>query len=115
MEFGKMALINLYKCNSKLIRDKKYIRKFFPKICKIIQMELHGKCKVQRFGKGKLNGISAFQFIKTSSITIHFDERENRAFIDIFSCKDFNEKKAEIFSKKYFQANNSSSKVIKRK
>jgi len=75
-------------------------------------MKPNGKSRVKRFGKGKLNGISAFQFIETSSISIHFDETENRAFIDIFSCKDFNGKRAEQFSKSYFKAVKSSLKEI---
>lgn len=115
MEFGKIALINLYDCNQELIKNKKYIQKFFKKICKVIDMKTYGKSQVKRFGEGKLNGISGFQFIKTSSITVHFDETLNRAFIDIFSCKNFSTKKAETFCKKYFNAKKSSSKEIIRK
>jgi S-adenosylmethionine/arginine decarboxylase-like enzyme len=112
MPFGKIALINLYDCSTDLIKDRKYIHNFFNELCKIINMKLYGRDKIKRFGKDKLKGISAFQFIETSSITIHFDEVKNRAFIDIFSCKEFNTKKAELFSKKYFQANNSSSREV---
>jgi S-adenosylmethionine/arginine decarboxylase-like enzyme len=112
MPFGKIALINLHGCNSVLIKNKRYIHNFFNELCKIIDMKLYGRDKIKRFGKGKLKGISAFQFIETSSITVHFDEIKNRAFIDIFSCKEFNTKKAELFSKKYFQADNSSSKEV---
>jgi|WetSurMetagenome_2_1015567.scaffolds.fasta_scaffold53523_2 S-adenosylmethionine/arginine decarboxylase-like enzyme len=114
MPFGKIALINLYNCNPEFIRRKEYIKKFIKEICKVINMKLVGKSRIKRFGKGRLKGISALQFIETSSITIHFDEIKNRAFIDIFSCRDFNTKKAEIFSKEYFKAGRSSSKEITR-
>jgi S-adenosylmethionine/arginine decarboxylase-like enzyme len=112
MPFGKIALINLYNCNSILIKKKGYIKQFIKEVCKVINMKPYGKSRVKRFGKGKLKGTSALQFIETSSITIHFDEIKNRAFIDIFSCKNFDAKKAEIFSRKYFKAVKSSSREI---
>jgi S-adenosylmethionine/arginine decarboxylase-like enzyme len=115
MPFGKIALINLYNCDSNLIKKKAYINNFFKKICKAINMKTYGRSQIKRFGKGRLEGISAFQFIETSSITIHFDEVKNKAFIDIFSCREFNAKKAEIFTKDYFKAEKSSLKEIIRK
>jgi S-adenosylmethionine/arginine decarboxylase-like enzyme len=115
MDFGKIALITLYGCNFELIQDKKHIKRFIRELCRQINMKTNGKSRVKRFGKGKLNGISAFQFIETSSITLHFDENENRAFIDIFSCKNFNGKKAERFSKNYFKAEKSALKEIFRR
>jgi len=115
MFWGKLASINLYECDSELIKNKRYIRKFVKELCKEINMKTYGKLLIKRFGKGKLNGISALQFIETSSITLHFDETQNRAFIDIFSCKDFNENKSEKFSKNFFKAKSSSKKVLIRK
>jgi len=65
-------------------------------------MKAHGETIIDRFGVGKLEGWSAMQFIETSSITVHADEVDNRCFIDIFSCKDFDADKAEKFSKTFF-------------
>jgi len=44
------------------------------------------------------------QFIMTSSITVHLDEVNNRAFIDIFSCKKFDVNIATKFCKDFFRA-----------
>ena len=107
MFWGKLASINLYECNKELIRNKKVIKNYLKKLCITIKMEKYGPCLIKKFGKEKLKGYSALQFIETSSITLHFDETENRAFIDIFSCKDFDAKKAEKFSKKFFKAKKS--------
>ena len=115
MDWGKLAAINLYDCNENYIKDKKKIKEYITKLCEEIQMKKVGFPKIKRFGKGKLNGYSAIQFIETSTITVHFDETENRAFIDIFSCKDFNEKKAEAFSKEFFNAKRSEIKVLPRR
>jgi len=102
--WGLLSSINLYGCDSKLISSPKAIEEFVVEICKVIKMTRHGNVLVDRFGDGDLEGYSAMQFIETSSITIHFDEGENRAFIDIFSCKYFEADKALKFSKEFFKA-----------
>ena len=115
MFWGKLALINLYGCDSKLIKNKESICCYIKKLCQEINMELYGRTIVKRFGGLDLEGFSAFQFIKTSSITLHFDEIQNRAFIDIFSCKNFDEDLAEEFSKFFFKAKRSKKDVLIRK
>ena len=111
--WGNLAIINLYGCNNS-IKNKKKIKEFVALLTKEIKMNPVGKTQIKRFGAGKLKGYSAIQFIETSSITIHFDERENRAFIDIFSCMPFNEKKVATFSRKFFKAEKSTAKMMKR-
>lgn len=115
MFWGKLTTINLYECDLELIKNKKQIKIFVKELCKKIHMKPYGKIKIKRFGKSNLNGISALQFIESSSITLHFDEKKRRAFIDIFSCKNFNENVAEKFSKEFFKAKNSNKKTILRK
>lgn len=61
------------------------------KLCRKIKMVPHGEPIVDRFGEDSLEGVSGILFIMTSSITIHCDEVKNRAFIDIFSCKEFDQ------------------------
>ncbi|MFZ1970600.1 MAG: S-adenosylmethionine decarboxylase [Candidatus Nanoarchaeia archaeon] len=112
MFWGKLASINLYDCNSELIKNKGKINNYIIKLCNIIKVKRFGLATIKRFAEGNLKGYSAMQFIETSSITLHFDETENRAFIDIFSCKDFKEKDAEKFSKNFFKAKRSKCKVL---
>ena len=114
MEWGKLAIINLYKCD-KEIKNKKKIKEFIQTLCKNINMKKVGSVKVKRFGKGKLEGYSVFQFIDTSSIVCHFDEIQNRAFIDIFSCRNFDAQKAENFAKKFFKAKKTQLRILIRK
>jgi len=98
--WGMVASIDVYGCNPRLISDKEEIRKFIIALVDSIGMVRHGEPMIERFAEGALEGCSALQFIETSSITMHFDEGQNRAFIDIFSCKYFDYKKAETFSQK---------------
>lgn len=53
--------------------------------------------------------------IETSNICVHLDEHENKAFIDIFSCKKFDPIKTKKFSEKYFKSNKFKIKTIIRK
>src|SRR3989344_3413787 len=103
-EWGRSASIDLHGVDHDLIRDPKMIRSFVVKLCKLIKMHRVGSPLIKRFGHKKLRGYSMMQFIKTSCITAHFDEVGNRAFIDVFSCKNFEPKVAVKFCKEFFKA-----------
>lgn len=61
-----------------------------------------------------LKGTSAVQFIKTSNITIHTLDILKAVYLNIFSCKDFNENVVKRFSAGYFKGKIVNFKVIKR-
>jgi len=115
--WGKSASINLGGCNDNVSNPKK-IREFVDALCKKISMKKYGILHLKKFGYGELEGYSCMQFIETSSVTCHFDEKmgkSNRAFIDIFSCKDFNEKIALKFCRSFFQAKTANMKTFIRR
>ena len=100
--WGQIVIINLYDCPKENLTDKMKLKKFAKLICNEINMKPHWNPMVDRFWTWDLEGYSMLQFIETSSITVHLDEFWNRAFIDIFSCREFDWLKATNFSKKYF-------------
>lgn len=106
--WGIVASVNVYGCNKEFIKTPLKIQEFVDRLCKKIGMVKHGPTLIERFAEGELEGYSAMQFIETSSITLHFDETENRAFIDIFSCKYFDPETAKKFSQKFFEGSSSS-------
>ncbi len=114
--WGKLASIDLVGC-SDYVKNPKKIKQFSDKLCRIIKMKKYGPLHLKRFGVGKLNGYSFMQFIETSSITAHFEEQQNpkKAFIDIFSCKNFDEKKAAKFCRKFFGAKTARVRVLIRR
>ncbi len=112
---GQLTVINLYGCDEIFLKSKKIISRFLLDLCRCIKMKPYKKPIVERFGKGNLRGYSALLWIETSSIVVHLDEREKKAFIDIFSCNRFNASKAKDFSKKYLKAKKASFKTIIRK
>ncbi len=113
--WGLLASIDLAGCDHDLIQSPKAIKKFVSELVDLLKMQAHGPTRVEKFAEGSLEGYSAFQFIETSSITIHFDDKQgDRAFIDIFSCCFFNPEAAEKFAKKYFKAKKSRNKILLR-
>jgi S-adenosylmethionine/arginine decarboxylase-like enzyme len=113
--WGLLASIDLAGCDHQLIQSPKEIKRFIKELVKLLRMKAHGPTRIEKFAEGSLEGYSAFQFIKTSSIVIHFDDKQgDRAFIDIFSCCFFDPYAAEKFAKRFFLAKRSKNKLLLR-
>ncbi len=112
--WGKSIAINLHGCEHDRLTDPDLLKQFVAEVIAAIKMEAHGPCYVDRFGEGDIEGYSAMQFIKTSSIAVHLDEVGNRAFIDIFSCKDFDAETAANFTQEFFKATSLTFTVLER-
>lgn len=109
--YGKELVLDLSGCDPyTFTRDS--IEKYFISLCIRINMEredLHfwdyeGDKKGYEKAPDHLKGTSAIQFIRTSNITIHTLDKLKRVFLNIFSCKDFNEDDVIIFSKSWFKS-----------
>jgi S-adenosylmethionine/arginine decarboxylase-like enzyme len=73
-------------------------------LCELIGMKRYGDCQIVHFGEGRVAGYSMIQLIETSLISGHFANDTNRAYLDIFSCKDYDPSVVEEFSKTFFGA-----------
>lgn len=119
--YGKEVIIDLHKCNPSLF-TRKSIRNYFKELCSLIDMKREKLCwwddlytpEGEKQKEDHLVGTSAVQFILTSNITIHTLDKLCKVFINVFSCKDFDEVKAAAFSKKWFEGVVVNSQVIKR-
>lgn len=114
--WGWHTQIDLHNCNSKLISSKHHIETYVKELCDLIDMKRFGDPIVIDFGlEPRVAGYSMFQLIETSNISGHFANESNRAFIDIFSCKKYNEKAAAEFTAAFFCGKISSIKITERK
>jgi S-adenosylmethionine/arginine decarboxylase-like enzyme len=119
--YGKELIIDLHSCNINTF-NRESIEKYFVELCDLIDMqrcELHfwDDTDVAEEDKQILphtKGTSAVQFILTSNITIHTLDILGKVFINIFSCKDFDEQKALRFTEKFFKGNAIKYNVIER-
>lgn len=112
--WGRSASVDLHGCDHEMVKDPETIKKFVRALAKVIKMKRVGPPEIKRFGHGELRGYSMMQFIETSTIIAHFDEKGNRAFIDVFSCKRFNPRIVAKFCQKFFKAKNVSTYVEER-
>lgn len=120
-DYGKEVILDLHNCNVERF-TRKSIRNYFKQLCALIDMErcdLHWWDDLHTPENEKetaphLVGTSAIQFIKTSNITIHTLDLLDRVYLNIFSCKDFDEKVVFDFSKKWFEGTIVNKNIIRR-
>ena len=114
--YGWELTLNLYGCNLKVISSKKKIQEYTDKLCRLIKMEKFGKTLIPYFGHKKphTQGYSLVQLIETSSIVSHFSESKKSAYINIFSCRAYDYKKAKKFTAEFFEAKKVESHFITR-
>ena len=87
--WGYHLIVNAGRCDPVVLRSKAALAAFAKQLVKDIDMKPYGPPRVYRFGEGTLLGLSMFQLIETSNITVHCDETSNDVYLDIFSCKWF--------------------------
>lgn len=112
--WGYHLLVNAADCTPAAIRSASIIREFTKELVDAIHMVAFGSPTVVRFGEGNKEGYSLVQLIETSNITAHFVEETNDIYLDIFSCKAFNQKDAMKVFKKYFNPRKVEVQFLKR-
>lgn len=104
-EWGLLTSVDLHDCDPQKIASKEVITQFSIDLCDHIDMKRFGSPIVVRFGADpRVQGYSLAQLIETSLISGHFAEDTNRAFIDVFSCKEYPPSEVANYCKKYFGA-----------
>ncbi len=119
--YGYELILDLHGCDISTF-NRASLRRYFAKLCKAIDMkrcELYFWDDVGVPAKEKENlphtkGTSAVQFILTSNITIHTLDLLKAAYVNIFSCKQFDRKVAEKITKEWFGANKCRTHFIER-
>ena len=120
-KYGIELILDLHECNpAKFTRES--ITAYFEELCVLIDMkreDLHfwddiGVPEEEKQTSPHTQGTSAVQFIPTSSIVIHALDQLRAIYINIFSCKPFDPKSAEEFTSKWFEASETSIKLIDR-
>lgn len=106
--YGKELLLDCYGCDKSTF-TRESLESFFNGLVELIDME-----------KGDLHfwneptGLGGVQFILTSQISIHCADKLERVYVDIFSCKDFEEGKARKFVRVWFAATSIRTHVVYR-
>ncbi len=119
MVYGKELIMDLYGCNPEKF-NRKDLAQFFEELCGVVDMVACERFfwddldvpEEERQTELHTKGTSAIQFILTSNITTHTLDLVGEVYINLFSCKDFNEGAAKFFAVKWFDAKYTDSQII---
>ena len=103
MSWGLHGIYNVFRCCPVAVRSPSTILKFNKDLIKRIDMKAFGECQLVHFGEGNKLGYTLVQLIETSNITAHFVEETNDFYLDVFSCKDFNNEIVKDCIRDYFK------------
>jgi hypothetical protein len=112
--WGKHLVMDLKGCVPHLIRCPFRITDFSKTLVQRIDMKPYGQPWIQHFGSGNKAGYTLVQLIETSNITAHFAEEDNSAYIDVFSCKDFDQYDVEGVVYEFFNPERIHSRILDR-
>ena len=108
--YGKELILDIAECDASRF-NRLDIRKFMRILCDDVinmQRELlvfwddEETADSERQTNPKTKGTTAVQFILTSNVTIHTLDLLEKVYLNIFSCKDFDDDAATRFCVAYF-------------
>ncbi len=120
--FGPHLTLDMYGCDVQRLTDSKFIYNLLSELPGIVGMTRISEPQIHSFNGNPTGnkdsfdqgGVSAFVLIAESHITIHTFVAQRSAFVDIFSCKSFNMKKAENHLMKAFGAKKAEKNLFSR-
>ncbi|HNQ33085.1 MAG: Arginine decarboxylase proenzyme precursor [Euryarchaeota archaeon ADurb.Bin009] len=111
--WGLYTSVDLKGCDPASIRDAEKIHRFIIELCDLIDMKRFGEPQIIHFGPNeRVAGFSMTQLIETSLVSGHFANETNAAYLDIFSCKEYEPSKAAEFCKTFFGAETATYQVL---
>lgn len=111
--YGWEAVLDLCNCDSSRF-TRSHLEDFLKILCRdVLKMERHdlhfwddvGVEESERQTDPRKKGTSAVQFIMYSTIVIHCLDELGTVFLNIFSCRDFDEQAVERLACDFFSAN----------
>ena len=113
--WGKHLIIDARNCFPAKAQDPEYIRHFTKELVRQIEMVPFGEPQVVHFGDGTdLAGWTLIQLIETSSIIGHFLDMNGDLYLDVFSCKDFEEQRVMNTLEHFFSPDEIKFQVVMR-
>jgi S-adenosylmethionine/arginine decarboxylase-like enzyme len=89
--WGRQLILDCLACDREAVRDADAIREFCEDLVESIGMVAFGEPMLEHFATHlpEAAGYSLVQLIETSAVIGHFCDESGDAYLDIFSCKDF--------------------------
>jgi S-adenosylmethionine/arginine decarboxylase-like enzyme len=104
--WGYQLILDCGGCDPKKMKDRDNVYKWVTQLVKDIDMKPIGEPRIEYTAEDIPDkaGFSVVQFIVTSDITAHFVDKLRQIYIDVFSCKHFDQEIVEKSIKKSFGA-----------
>jgi S-adenosylmethionine/arginine decarboxylase-like enzyme len=112
--WGYHLILNGRNCLPSSIRSAQHIGVFTSTLVNQIDMVAYGKPEIVMFGTGNKKGFTLVQLIETSNICAHFVEESDDMYLDVFSCKPFDEKVVKKVVDDFFSPATMDTKLILR-
>lgn len=114
--YGMELIMDLHDCDLEGLVTREKLTEFFVNLCEKIDMKRHGDPLFWEDTSDipHLRGVSAMQFIETSTIVCHPLPMLHSVYLNIFSCKDFDEKMALDFCVNFWRAKKEVHTVVPR-
>lgn len=105
--WGQHLILDMADCNENISR-KESLRSFVTELVDAIDMVAYGEPIVEHFAthSQEAAGYSLVQLIETSAISAHFSDHNRDVYLDVFSCKPFDNDIVVQVVDKYFEPKN---------
>jgi S-adenosylmethionine decarboxylase len=103
-------IIDVSNVSQKVLEDTSGLEGFLKELPGIIGMTILKGPEVV-IGTPDNPGITGFVIINFSHISVHTFTSHGQALVDIFSCREFDQEKAENFVLEYFKVSKESAKI----
>ncbi|MAI60827.1 MAG: hypothetical protein CMH29_00165 [Micavibrio sp.] len=103
--WGQHLVLDFTGCPAELLKCEDNIRQWSAELVEAIDMVAYGDPIIAHFAthSHEAAGYTLLQMIETSNIAAHFAENTGQVYIDVFSCKAFDNQVAIDVCAKYFQ------------
>jgi S-adenosylmethionine decarboxylase len=103
--WGQHLILALAGCPRDRLTDADNLRKWVKDLVESIKMKAYGEPQLEHFATHSYDasGYTLLQLIETSNICAHFAENLGQVYIDIFSCKRFDNDLAVAVCREYFE------------
>jgi S-adenosylmethionine decarboxylase len=101
--WGYHLILDCAGCDPQSITDYDNIYNFAKRLVNEIDMVAYGEPQIVNFGSGNKAGYTLVQLIETSNICAHFVNETNDIYLDVFSCKPYDQATVERLVGDYFK------------
>jgi len=102
--WGYHLMLDCGGCDLTKITDSALVKLFVKELVTAIDMVAVGEPWIERTAIGipDKEGFSLYQLIVTSNISAHFVDESRQVYLDVFSCKEFDQEIVKEVVIKYF-------------